>query len=183
MASRDRFCCCIPLRFAVFIISIVSIGIGAMHLGVALRNKDAEGSQKSTAYISFAVHAILGISGLLSVFFKTYSLAKNFSTLWWSCTLVTVLLSVASLVLLLTKNKAHYKDVCAVELSTAVSNTNRLVQNTPPSTKDVDNCYKLIVVSYGIVTALEISVMVFCGWIASRSTRQTKLDEEAHGRS
>ncbi|CAO3564766.1 unnamed protein product [Mortierella alpina] len=183
MASRDRFCCCIPLRFAVFIISIISIGIGAMHLGVALRNKDAGGSQKSTAYISFAVHAILGISGLLSVFFRTYSLAKNFSTLWWSCTLVTVLLSIASIILLLTKNKEPYKDMCAAQLSNEISHTNKLVQKTTPSDKDVDNCYRLIVISYGISTALEISVMVFCGWIASRSTRQTKLDEEAHGRS
>ncbi|KAF9283503.1 hypothetical protein BGZ68_005323 [Mortierella alpina] len=177
MASRDRFCCCIPLRFAVFVISVISIAVGAMHLGVALRNKDAENSQKATAYISFAVHAILGISGLLSVFFKTYALAKNFSTLWWSCTLVTVVLSVASIVLLLTKNKEHYKNMCQTEL---VNTDYKLLLNPSSLSKDVDSCYKAVVISYGIATALEILVMVFCGWIASRSTRQTKLDEEAH---
>lgn len=125
------------------------------------------------------MHAILGISGLLSVFFKTYSLAKNFSTLWWSCTLVTALLSIVSIALLLTKDKQHYRDICLVELVKTESGVNKFVQNTTSLDKDVDACYKAVVISFGIATALEISVMAFCGWIASRSTRQTKLDEEA----
>ncbi|KAG9322662.1 hypothetical protein KVV02_007929 [Mortierella alpina] len=182
MPSRDRFCCCIPLRFAVFVISVVAIGIGAMRLGVTLREKDAERSQKITAFISFAVYAILGISGLLSVFFKTYSFAKNFSTLWWSCTLVTALMSIASLVLLLTTNKKYYKAICQIKLDND-PDVNKINRDSTSSSfqMSVDLCYKTIVISYGITTAIELLVMVFCGWIASRSTRQTKRDEIAQG--
>ena len=140
-----------------------------------------EGSQKAIAYLSFAVHTILCISGLMSVFFKTYSLAKNFSTLWLSFTIVTSLLSIANLLLLLTKNKEHVKDVCLTELLTTTSGADKFLKNPAYFDKDVDSCYRAIVIGYGIATAIEISVMVFCGWIASRSTRQTLLDEQSRG--
>ncbi|KAG0200143.1 hypothetical protein BGX28_006695 [Mortierella sp. GBA30] len=121
-------------------------------------------TSKIPGIISLIVYGILGISGLLSVIFKTFTLAKNFSVCWWSVTIVASLLSLVNVILLATKSKNDIKEHCA----TGPSNE-RVDWNG-----DIDSCYRFVMLVAGLSLAIEVIVMSLCGVVASRYTRQVK---------
>ncbi|KAF9946581.1 hypothetical protein BGZ72_000202 [Mortierella alpina] len=149
--SHRNYCCgCIPLRFAVAIFSILALALGAASLWNVLR--------------------VGVLTGLFSVFFKKYALAKNFSVLWWTVTVLVILLSGTNMVLLATREKDEVKGICQ---------RNLLSENVglyDPTTLagDVENCYRFVLVIAGAAMAVQVLVMMVGGWVASRYTSEIK---------
>ncbi|KAH7048870.1 hypothetical protein BKA57DRAFT_462525 [Linnemannia elongata] len=166
---RDYCCCCIPLRFGVFIISLIALALGALNLWSVLRVADADQTSKIAGYVATGVYGLVGLSGMLSVLCKVYPLAKNFSVLWWTTTIIVTILNVITVVVLATSQKENARDVCR----TSIINDNTLYN---PSTleDDVNTCYRLALIVAGVVLAVEAIVMSLCGWVASRYTSEVK---------
>ncbi|KAF9933218.1 hypothetical protein FBU30_006159 [Linnemannia zychae] len=165
---RDYCCCCIPLRFGVFLISLISIALGASNLWSVLRQADASQGSKISGYVSVGIYGLLGLSGLLSVVCKVYPLAKNFSVLWWSVTIISTILNVVTLVLLATSQKANARDACRSSIMDSTSYNMLTIED------DVDSCYRIALIIAGILLAGQCLVMSLCGWVASRYVSEVK---------
>ncbi|KAG0200706.1 hypothetical protein BGX28_006301 [Mortierella sp. GBA30] len=171
--NRNYCCCCIPFRFAVAIFSILALALGGASLWNILRVGVTDSAAKIAAYVATAVYLILGLSGLFSVVFKKYALAKNFSVLWWTVTILTTILACVGVVLLATREKDEAKGICRASL---------LRDNTYPDTPagstaledDVDSCFKYVMIFAGAGTAVQVLVMLVGGWVASRYTSEVK---------
>ncbi|KAF8980979.1 hypothetical protein BGZ46_003399 [Entomortierella lignicola] len=170
--GKDYCCCCIPLRFAVGIIAIVALILGAANLWVVLKGTN-ESTSKTSAYISAGVYAVLGLSGLLSALIKTYSLAKNFSVLWWTITIIVTILSVINLVLIATRDKGDLQTICRANLlnDDKYSSGN---YNPDDLNNDVTSCYNAVLIFAGASLAVQVLIMSLCGWVASRYTGEVK---------
>ncbi|KAI1316874.1 hypothetical protein EDD11_009364 [Mortierella claussenii] len=183
--NKDYCCCCIPLRFAVAIISLVALVLGAGNLWSVLKAGQNDSTSRVSAYISAGVYALIGISGLLSAVFKTYSLAKNFSVMWWTVTIVVSILSVINIILVSTREKDDLRAICQQELLKDDNNKygplgGNVSTNTALS-DDVDSCYKVVVLVAGVSLALQVIIMSLCGWVASRYTGEVKhMHDEQH---
>ncbi|CAO3574944.1 unnamed protein product [Mortierella alpina] len=174
---RNHCCGCIPLRFAVAIFSVLALALGAASLWNVLRvGVLTDSTARITAYVATAIYGILGVSGLFSVFFKKYALAKNFSVLWWTTTVLVILLSGTNMVLLATREKDEVKGICQTNL---LSENNKYLGGVgvyDPATlvDDVENCYRFVLVFAGAAMAVQVLVMMVGGWVASRYTSEIK---------
>ena len=130
-------------------------------------------SSKIAAYISTVVYGILGVSGILCVTFKKYGLAKNFSTLWWVVTIAVTLLAICDLIFVGVSSKDYIRSVCQQELLLTDKYSSGNVDAGQLS-DDVDSCYRTVVMTGGIVLAVQLLVMSLCGWVASRYTSEVK---------
>ncbi|KAF9359697.1 hypothetical protein BGX26_011645 [Mortierella sp. AD094] len=172
--GKDYCCCCIPLRFAVAIIAIIALILGAADLWSVLRSgNNTNSNSRISVYIAAGVYGLLGISGLLSAIIKTYGLAKNFSVLWWSFTIVVSILSVINLVLVATRDKDDLRLTCRDNLLTDDKYSSG---NYDPNSleDDVNSCYNLLLIIAGVSMAVQVLVMSLCGWVASRYTGEVK---------
>ncbi|KAF9343378.1 hypothetical protein BGX34_006839 [Mortierella sp. NVP85] len=129
---------------------------------------------KIAAYVTAAVFLLLGVSGLAAVFIKKYALAKNFSVLWWTVTLVTTALSVTNLILLATREKDDVKTVCESNLLQEYYRLYGDTFATGTLAGDVDKCYKWVMIIVGVVTGIQLFVMIIGGAVASRYTREVR---------
>ncbi|KAF9403638.1 hypothetical protein BGX21_001479 [Mortierella sp. AD011] len=171
--DKDYCCCCIPLRFAVAIIGLVALVLGALDLWSVLRaGSSANTSSRISVYIAAGVYGVLGISGLLSAIIKTYGLAKNFSVLWWTFTIVVSILSIVSLVLVATQDKDELRAVCRDNLLSDKYSAGGYDPNSLED--DVNSCYNLTLIISGVSLAVQVLVMSLCGWVASRYTGEVK---------
>ncbi|KAF9980324.1 hypothetical protein BGZ75_008568 [Mortierella antarctica] len=155
--THRNYCCgCIPLRFAVAIFSILALALGAASLWNVLR--------------------VGVLTGLFSVFFKKYALAKNFSVLWWTVTILVILLSGTNMVLLATREKDEIKGICQTDLLSENDKYLGGVGLYDPATLavDVENCYRFVLVMAGVAMAVQVLVMMVGGWVASRYTSEIK---------
>ncbi|KAG0048286.1 hypothetical protein BGZ83_006724 [Gryganskiella cystojenkinii] len=175
--KHDRCCCCIPLRFGVFLISLIAIIIGALNLWSGLRTGNEDNSSKISAYVSTAVYALLGLSGMLSVIFKTYAVAKNFSVLWWTVTIIVSILAIIKMILIGVSAKDDIRLLCQQALLTTDQYSSG---NYDPATlsADVDTCYKAELLTSGLALAIQVVIMSLCGWVASRYTREVREEHE-----
>ncbi|KAG0306825.1 hypothetical protein BGZ98_001623 [Dissophora globulifera] len=130
-------------------------------------------TSKITTYVSTAVYGILGLSGLLSAFIKTYGLAKNFSVLWWSFTIVVTILSVINIVIVATKEKDALHTVCQNDLLQTDKYSSG-VYDPQELSDDVQSCYNVVLTVAGVSLAIQVLVMSICGWVASRYTSEVK---------
>ncbi|KAF9586502.1 hypothetical protein BGW38_003627 [Lunasporangiospora selenospora] len=175
--NRDYCCCCIPLRFAVTIISLIALGLGAVSVWSVIRYNITDAIPKIASYVIAGVYGLLGVSGLVSVVFKHYALAKNFSVLWWTVTIIVTILSIVNLVLIATREKEEVRGRCQTELIASFNDKYTLGSTTYDAATladDVDTCYRWVLIVLGIATGVEVLVMSFCGWVASRYTAEVK---------
>ncbi|KAF9302236.1 hypothetical protein BGZ74_005613 [Mortierella antarctica] len=173
-SHRDYCCCCIPLRFAVLIISIIALGLGGLSLWSVLHAGMTDQIPKIAAYIAAGVYFLLGLAGLFAVLFKRYGLAKNFSVLWWTVTIVVTCLSIASVVLLATRERDEVEFLCRTELLT--DNAKYPGGKYDPATlaEDVSHCYRSVMIIAGASLGAQVLIMAICGWVASRYTSEVK---------
>lgn len=126
------------------------------------------------------VYGLLGVCGLVSVFFKRYALAKNFSVLWWTVTVLTTILGIVGTVLLATEAKNQVKDLCQADLleddhSGKYSNPNG---GGLQLAYDVNDCFKWTMIFTGVATAVEFLIMSVGGYVASQYTREVRFERE-----
>lgn len=129
---------------------------------------------KIAAYIAAGVYCLLGLAGLFAVLFKRYGLAKNFSVLWWTVTVIVTCLSIASVVLLATRERDEVEELCRSELLT--DNIKYPGGKYDPATlaDDVSYCYRGVMIIAGASLGVQVLVMAICGWVASRYTSEVK---------
>ncbi|KAF9103174.1 hypothetical protein BGX29_003693 [Mortierella sp. GBA35] len=168
-SHRDYCCCCIPLRFGVFIISLIALGLGGFNFWSVMRQANVDQTSRIAAYVATGVYAIVGLSGMMSVLFKVYPLAKNFSVLWWTTTIVVTILSIISIALLGTSEKDNFRDACRLAIV-----DDKSVYNPMTLEDDINVCYKGGLIIAGIALAVQSVVMSLCGWVASRYTSEVK---------
>ncbi|GJJ69503.1 hypothetical protein EMPS_01849 [Entomortierella parvispora] len=179
--KRNHCCFCIPYRLAVAFFSILSLALGAATLWNVLRtgSKITDSTSKIAAYVATGVYGLLGVCGLFSVFFKRYALAKNFSVLWWTVTVLTTVLAIAGTILLATREKDEVKTLCQSQLleddhSGKYSSTTGGLALA----NDVDDCYKWTMIFAGVATAVQLFLMSVGGFVASQYTREVKFEKE-----
>ncbi|KAF9991483.1 hypothetical protein BGZ80_006432, partial [Entomortierella chlamydospora] len=126
-----------------------------------------DSSYRIASFVNSGIYCLLGVSGLFAVIFKKYALAKNFSVLWWTVTIVTTILSIVSIVLLATRGKEEIMNYCK---------TNHVTGDYGPDY--VDQCAKNWVIIAGVGVAIQFAVMSIGGWVASRYTSEVKHQNE-----
>ncbi|KAF9133554.1 hypothetical protein BGW39_009525 [Mortierella sp. 14UC] len=166
---RDYCCCCIPLRLGVFLISLIALVFGGFSLWTTLRQADADQTSKISGYITTGIYGLLGVSGLLSVMCKVYALAKNFSVLWWTVTILSTILNIASIIIVATSQKENARESCRAGIRNDASKYNPLTLED-----DVDACFRLGLIIIGVALAVQCIVMSLCGWVASRYVGEVK---------
>ncbi|KAF9435809.1 hypothetical protein BGZ76_005493 [Entomortierella beljakovae] len=171
--NRDYCCCCIPLRGAVVIISLIVLAIGGLNLWSILRVDSTDTTSKIAGYISAGVYGLLGICGILCALIKTYALAKNFSVLWWTVTIITTILAVINVILTATRDKETLQGVCRYTLINDPG-LNHNYDDIDVLEKDVQTCYNLYIVIAGISLGIQVLLMSLFGWVASRYTGEVK---------
>ncbi|KAF9395970.1 hypothetical protein BGX21_009720, partial [Mortierella sp. AD011] len=124
-------------------------------------------SYRIASFVVSGIYCLLGVSGLFAVIFKKYALAKNFSVLWWTVTIVTTILSIVNIVLLATRGKEEIMSKCE---------TNYATENYGP--ESVEQCAKYWVIVTGVYVAIQFVVMSIGGWVASRYTSEVKHQNE-----
>ncbi|KAG0252920.1 hypothetical protein BG011_006688 [Mortierella polycephala] len=175
--THRNYCCfCIPFRLAVAVFSVLAIGLGGLCLWNVWRLDIEDNTAKIVSYVATSIYGILGLSGLFSVIFKRYALAKNFSVLWWTVTVLTTILACVNMVLLATKEKDQVKSICQTTLLSKGSETTGESGIYPADVlaDDVDNCYKYVLIIAGAAMAVQVLVMLVGGWVASRYTSEVK---------
>ncbi|KAF9427410.1 hypothetical protein BGZ94_004952 [Podila epigama] len=173
-SARDYCCCCIPLRFAVLIISFIALALGGASLWSVLYAGYSDYIPKIAAYVATGVYGILGLSGLFAVLFKRYGLAKNFSVLWWTVTVVVTALSILSVVLLATRERDEVEILCRVELLNDSEKYPGGAYQGDVLADDIRYCYRTVLLIAGVSLGVQVFVMAICGWVASRYTSEVK---------
>ncbi|KAF9160152.1 hypothetical protein DFQ27_005975 [Actinomortierella ambigua] len=166
--EHRRYCCfCVPLRFAVFIISIALLGIAAATSYQKYKaNEASDDTVKIVIYVTAGVQAFVALVGLLAVITKSKPVTTFFSVLWWILTLAVAGLSIVNIVLLTTRDRGLGHDICRTALS----------ENTPvPSEDDVETCYKWSVIISAIVIVVQFIVNAVCGWIILNYRREVNM--------
>ncbi|KAG0272423.1 hypothetical protein BGZ95_011824 [Linnemannia exigua] len=153
----------------VFLISLIALVLGGFSLWATLRQADADQTSKISGYVTTGIYGLLGASGLFSVMCKVYPLAKNFSVLWWTVTVLSTLLNIASIVIAATSQKENVRAVCRVEIRADPAKYNPLTLED-----DVDSCYKTGLIIIGVALAVQCIIMSLCGWVASRYVGEVK---------
>ncbi|KAG0046027.1 hypothetical protein BGZ83_008790 [Gryganskiella cystojenkinii] len=179
---RSYCCFCIPYRLAVAIFSILSLALGAASLWNVLRtgSKMTDQTSKISAYIATGVYGLLGVCGLVSVFFKRYALAKNFSVLWWTVTILTTILAIAGTVILATREKDEVKTICQADLleDDHTGKYSAVPDGGIALADDVNSCYKWVMIIAGCGTLVQFLIMSLGGFVASRYTKEVKFEKE-----
>ncbi|KAK3811450.1 MAG: hypothetical protein J3R72DRAFT_463397 [Linnemannia gamsii] len=166
---RDYCCCCIPLRLGVFLISLVALALGGFSLWATLRQADLDQSSKISGYVTTGIYGLLGVSGLLSVLCKVYPLAKNFSVLWWTVTVLSTILNIVSIILVATSQKENARSICRDQIRADI------IPYSPLTLEDdVDSCYRYGLIVIGVALAVQCIIMSLCGWVASRYVGEVK---------
>lgn len=129
---------------------------------------------KIAAYIAAGVYCLLGLSGLFAVLFKRYGLAKNFSVLWWTVTIVVTCLSIASVILIATRERDEVEALCRTELLEDASKYPGGVYDPATLADDVSYCYRGVLIIAGTSLGVQVLIMAICGWVASRYTSEVK---------
>ncbi|KAF9914937.1 hypothetical protein BX616_007277 [Lobosporangium transversale] len=176
-ANRSYCCCCVPFRFAVAIFSTIALALGGASLWSVLRVGTTDSTTRIAAYIATGVYGLLGVAGLISVFFKKYALAKNFSVLWWTVTFLVTVLSVINIIFLATREKEAVMGLCRTQL---LKDDDRYFGPYDPNSlfEDVDGCYRWVMIITGICTAVQVVLMAIGGWVASKYTSEVKHHKE-----
>ncbi|KAI1313926.1 hypothetical protein EDD11_002390 [Mortierella claussenii] len=176
-AHRSYCCYCIPFRFAVAIFSILALALGGTSIWTVLRSGITDSTTRIAAYVATGVYGLLGVSGLVSVVFKRYALAKNFSVFWWTVTCLVIILSVINLIFVATSEKDAIKGVCQTNL---LRDSDKYQGRYDPVAlaDDVDLCYKWVLIVSGIGVALQVLIMMVGGYVASHYTSEVKHHKE-----
>ncbi|KAG0350187.1 hypothetical protein BC939DRAFT_452983 [Gamsiella multidivaricata] len=169
---RDYCCFCIPFRLGVTIFSLLALALGGFSIWSVLRAGVTDSTAKTVAYVSTGIYGILGVSGLMSVIFKRYALAKNFSVLWWTVTVLITILSTFSMIFLATRAKDEVKSICQADLLQNENDSGAVGLATLAD--DVEACYKYVLLIAGVGTAVQVLVLLVGGWVASRYTGEVK---------
>ncbi|KAG0222376.1 hypothetical protein BGW42_006668 [Actinomortierella wolfii] len=167
--ENRRYCCfCIPLRFAVFVISIGLLAVAAATAYQKYKaNETGDNFAKIFVWVCAGVQGFVALIGLLAVLTKSKPVTTFFSVLWWLMTLAVTGLSVASLVFIATRNKDAVHEHCRDSLTT---------QFMPvPSDEDVATCYKWAVIVSGVIIGVQFLLMAICGWIIQNYRREVNL--------
>ncbi|KAF9195018.1 hypothetical protein BGZ51_005982 [Haplosporangium sp. Z 767] len=200
MATKDRdlCCCCIRLRLAVGVISLVYLAIvaattyqkyvandtGKYHSSQFCSFQRAkhhltwtaylystfsdDSTAKAIIYTSAGLQAIIALMGLLSAATKSVKITKVFSYLWWSLTLVVLAMSIGSVYLVAKKNRDAVEDKCRTSLKPS--------NGVSVTDDEVYDCYRTAVVISAVVLGVQFIVMCLIGWIIQRFLREVKQD-------
>ncbi|KAF9902857.1 hypothetical protein EC991_004477 [Linnemannia zychae] len=172
--NRNYCCCCIPYRVAVLIVSLFALAFGGVNLWNILRSGITDATTRYSMYALACVYLLLGVSGLCAVLIKKYAIAKNFSVLWWTATVLITILSVAGIVLLATREQEEVKGLCQA----AILEDNPKYQGNPYNTtelaEDVASCYRTTMIVIGVVTSVQLFLMMVGGSVASSYTSEVK---------
>ncbi|KAF9971696.1 hypothetical protein BGZ73_005269 [Actinomortierella ambigua] len=167
--EHRRYCCfCIPLRVAVFIISIGLLGIAAATTYQKYKaNETSDNAAKIIIYASAGVQGFVALIGLLAVVTKSKPVTTFFSAIWWLLTVAVTGLSVVSIVFLTNRDRELVHDRCREALAD---------QFLPvPSEEDVEKCYKWAVIVSAVIIAVQFIVMTVCGWIIHNYRREVNM--------
>ncbi|KAF9346837.1 hypothetical protein BGX26_001660 [Mortierella sp. AD094] len=175
---RSHCCFCIPFRFAVAILSLLSLAIGGLGLWFVLKTGFTDSSYRIPAYVATGIYCLIGVSGLCAVIFKKYALAKNFSVLWWTVTVVVSILSIINIILLATRGKEETMDNCKANL--LLYDDKYIAGKYDPAdlAADVDTCANFLLIAAGAGFAIQFIVMSIGGWVASMYTSEVKHQKE-----
>jgi len=121
------------------------------------------------------IYILLGVSGLFAVLIKRYPVAKNFSVLWWTATVLITILSVLSIVLLATREQDEIQGLCRAELLEDDPKYQAGNSYTPESlSEEVAHCYRTAMIIIGVVTTVQLFLMIVGGSVASSYTSEAK---------
>ncbi|KAG0261794.1 hypothetical protein BGZ95_004165 [Linnemannia exigua] len=172
---RNYCCCCIPYRIAVLIVSLFALAFGGLNLWNVQRSGITDSITRYSIYVLAGVYLLLGVSGLFAVLIKKYAVAKNFSVLWWIATILITILSVAGIVLLATREQEEAKGLC---MAAILEDNPKYQGNTPYTTAeladDVASCYRTGMIVIGVVTSVQLFLMIVGGSVASSYTSEVK---------
>ncbi|KAF9934983.1 hypothetical protein FBU30_009406 [Linnemannia zychae] len=170
---RNYCCCCIPYRVAVLIVSIFALAFGGMTIWSFVRSGITDSTTKWSSYVLAGIYILLGVSGLFAVLIKKYAVAKNFSVLWWTATVLITILSVIGIVFLATREQDEVKGLCQA----ALLEDNAKYQgpySTAELAEDVATCYRTVMIIVGVVTSVQLFLMIVGGSVASSYTSEAK---------
>ncbi|KAF9113225.1 hypothetical protein BGX27_001972 [Mortierella sp. AM989] len=171
MAKGDRelCCCCISLRPAVAMVSLIYLLIiAATTYQKYAANNIGDSTAKAIIYVSCGLQVLIALLGLLSAITKSVKITKAFSVSWWSLTLIVLGLSIVSVVFVARDDRTAIEDEC--EKNIKPSNGIKV------SDSEVYNCYRTTVVVSAVVLGLQFLIMCLIGWLIQRFLREVKQD-------
>ncbi|KDQ07770.1 hypothetical protein BOTBODRAFT_38559 [Botryobasidium botryosum FD-172 SS1] len=101
--SREYFCCCIPARFGVFVLSILSLlgagSVAGLLWYILVQNGradtvDFDGTQKTTfivVAVFYTIFALVSLFGFIGAVARKKALVSIYSTVLWICLLLNVI--------------------------------------------------------------------------------------------
>ncbi|KAI1316873.1 hypothetical protein EDD11_009363 [Mortierella claussenii] len=167
--DRDLCCCCIHLRLAVAVISLIYLAIiAATTYQKYVANDIGDHTAKIVIFVSAGLQVLIALLGLLSAITKSVSITKIFSILWWCLTAVVLALSIGNVVLVAKDDRTAIEDACRQDLKP--SNGNNVTDS------EAYNCYRTVVVISAVVLGIQFVLMCLFGWVIQRFLREVKQD-------
>ncbi|KAK3811452.1 MAG: hypothetical protein J3R72DRAFT_463399 [Linnemannia gamsii] len=169
--DRDLCCCCIRLRPAVAVISVIYLCItAATTYQKYSANKTGEDAAKYVIFISVGLQVFIAVLGLLSAATKAVIITKTYTYLWWLLTLVVFALSVGNVYLVARNDRMQIEYQC---LKSLVPSNGKEDQVTA---SQIYNCYRTVVVISAVVLGVQFIVMCLIGWVNQRFLREVQQD-------
>ncbi|KAF9435808.1 hypothetical protein BGZ76_005492 [Entomortierella beljakovae] len=167
--DRDLCCCCIKLRPAIAVISLIYLAIiGATSYQKYSANDVGDNVAKTVIYVSCGLQVIIALLGLLSAATKSVKITTGFSYSWWILTLIVLGLSIVNIVYVAKNDRTAIEDECrrVIKPSNGIEVTD----------SEVYNCYRTTVVVSAVVLGIQFLIMCVIGWIINRFLREVKQD-------
>ncbi|KAF8980980.1 hypothetical protein BGZ46_003400 [Entomortierella lignicola] len=167
--DRDLCCCCIRLRLAVGVISLVYLAVtAATTYQKYVANNIGDGTAKAIIYVSCGLQVLIAILGLISSITKSVNITKAFSFSWWFLTLIVLGLSIVNVVFVAKNDKEAIKAECQNDILAS--------DGTAVTDSQIDSCYRTTVIVSAVVLGVQFLIMCLIGWVIQRFLREVKQD-------
>ncbi|KAF9933217.1 hypothetical protein FBU30_006158 [Linnemannia zychae] len=167
--DRDLCCCCIRLRPAVAVISIIYLCITAATSYQKYRaNNTGDDTAKYVIFVSAGLQVLIALLGLLSSATKAVFITKTYTYLWWILTLVVLALSIGNIYLVARNDRMQIEYECLKSL--VPSDGNQVTDS------EIYSCYRMVVVISAVVLTIQFIIMCLIGWVNQRFLREVQQD-------
>ncbi|EJU02342.1 hypothetical protein DACRYDRAFT_22016 [Dacryopinax primogenitus] len=172
----ETFCCCIPVRLGVFILSLLTIALGALvsaasWVQLSKLGSDADTQQKVIIIIAGVVYGLLAFFSLLGFIgsvIANRALVKTYSVMLW----INWFLS------LISGGLAIWQLFRADAVPNVVQSCQ--ASDTTATEADCTNAFKVIRVVYIIIFVILELIVLYACVIVSRYVDQLKQEEMFH---
>lgn len=172
-----KFCCCLPVRFGVFVLSFFSF-LGGGFLAAAIWYEfskevyQVNGVQKAAiiiAGVSYSTLALFSLAGLIGAIARNRTLVALYATFMWIHFWIDIAISAFFIYALFAVNTNDFLTACV----------NQATLNNAPVTRDqCQDALKYVRIIYIVVVVFLSLIQLYCSIIVSRYVAQLG-DEEA----